>query len=61
VSKTQRGVSQSPKSVIVEEYMKSKSFVLCRKRFAFKFQDEISVSDISTIYRLVNKFRKTNM
>jgi hypothetical protein len=35
--------------------MKSKPFVLCQKRFAFQFLDEISVSDKSTIYRLDKK------
>jgi hypothetical protein len=60
VSKNQHGLSTSAKSVIVEEYVKSKSFDLCRKIFAFKFPDDISVSDKSTIYKPVKKIRKTN-
>jgi hypothetical protein len=55
VSKTQLGISPSARSVIVEEYMTSKSFVLCRKRFAFQFLNDISVSDKLTIYRLDKK------
>jgi hypothetical protein len=38
--------------------MKIKSFFLCRKRFPFKFPDEILVSDESTIYRLLKKIGK---